>query len=314
MRAIRHSTSRLFSKYSLVSHLDSTSVHSRTKHILNWICTSLCLGGIVFLGLRLKTHSSQLDVSRLDLRDAYLLVGLSLTYCISNAFLARAWWHILRFKHIEAPWGTALQIYGLSQLGKYIPGNFLHLAGRQSLGLTSGFPGSALALSSGWEIGLICFCGLLFSLLTLPLLSASVTVSEAFFVLLLLLSIGIIWIRRLLDRHLIQALAWHMTFLTLSGSIFLVTLMLVTEKPMVISKLPIWAAAYVAAWLAGVVTPGAPAGLGVREAVTLLLLDGHFAAPELILAVLLMRIISLTGDGLFFATTLIAKAVGRVNK
>ena len=58
--------------------------------------------------------------------------------------------------------------------------------------------------------------------------------------------------------------------------------------------------AYTAAWLAGFVTPGAPAGLGVRELVLVFLLDGHAAEPDLLPAVVLSRVVTVLGDTFFF--------------
>lgn len=51
------------------------------------------------------------------------------------------------------------------------------------------------------------------------------------------------------------------------------------------------------------VTPGAPAGVGVRELVLLLLLKGLAADTDLIMAVLLGRLVTVIGDLLFFMAT-----------
>jgi uncharacterized membrane protein YbhN (UPF0104 family) len=61
------------------------------------------------------------------------------------------------------------------------------------------------------------------------------------------------------------------------------------------------AASYVVAWLAGLLTPGAPAGIGVRELVLTLLLAGIAAPALVVLAVLLGRVVTVVGDLLFFA-------------
>lgn len=57
---------------------------------------------------------------------------------------------------------------------------------------------------------------------------------------------------------------------------------------------------YVLAWLAGLVTPGAPAGVGVRELVLLFLLKGIVAEADLLLAVVLGRVVTVVGDFGFF--------------
>ena len=59
--------------------------------------------------------------------------------------------------------------------------------------------------------------------------------------------------------------------------------------------------AYVIAWLAGLVTPGAPAGIGVREAVLLFLLGNVLPHADLLLAVLIGRMVTVFGDTIYFA-------------
>jgi uncharacterized membrane protein YbhN (UPF0104 family) len=55
------------------------------------------------------------------------------------------------------------------------------------------------------------------------------------------------------------------------------------------------------AWLAGYVIPGAPAGLGVREAVLTAFLSPHIEAGIVVSAALLWRVVSLAADALLAA-------------
>ena len=65
----------------------------------------------------------------------------------------------------------AIKTYGLSQIGKYIPGNVFQFAARQARGMAAGVPGWALARSAAWELGLLAVCGALFGFLVLPLVA-----------------------------------------------------------------------------------------------------------------------------------------------
>jgi hypothetical protein len=58
---------------------------------------------------------------------------------------------------------------------------------------------------------------------------------------------------------------------------------------------------FIIAWLIGFATPGSPAGLGVREAVLITLLDSPSIEDTLLVAVLISRIVTVLGDMLFFA-------------
>lgn len=55
------------------------------------------------------------------------------------------------------------------------------------------------------------------------------------------------------------------------------------------------------AWLAGLVTFGSPAGIGVREVVLLFLLGPMVVESDLLVIIILNRIITVIGDGIFFA-------------
>ena len=63
------------------------------------------------------------------------------------------------------------------------------------------------------------------------------------------------------------------------------------------------------AWLIGFATPGAPAGIGIRELVLIQMLGSTIVETELILAVLVGRLVTAMGDILYFtiAAVLYAK-------
>ena len=68
-------------------------------------------------------------------------------------------------------------------------------------------------------------------------------------------------------------------------------------------KLTFLVGAFVLAWLAGMVTPGAPAGIGVRELVLMFLLKDQMPQAELVMSIALGRFVTTAGDGFFFIAT-----------
>ena len=71
---------------------------------------------------------------------------------------------------------------------------------------------------------------------------------------------------------------------------------------------PLIGGAFVLAWLIGLVTPGAPAGGGIREAVLLFLLGHRYAPGDLLLAIVLGRSVNIVGDvGYFLLASLLPK-------
>jgi len=258
------------------------------------------LVGVIFVVLRLHDYGQQLNIGRFDAIAWVILCALVLAYGAANILLARAWWHLLATLDVRPGWGWSWRTYGLSQLAKYVPGNIFHLASRQALGMAATLPGWALAKSALWELGLISGAGALFSLLAMPLLWPGVPLSLAVFVFGMASVLTGAALRRWIAPSTASAMLWQLIFLAISGLVFIGTLAVVTPEPIPFGSLPLLCGAYVSAWLAGFVTPGAPAGIGVRELVLLFLLGGRVEKADLLLAVVLARVVTVCGDLGFF--------------
>lgn len=270
------------------------------KHALHWGGSALAILGIVFVAIRLRDYGAEIDFARFD-SEAWLgVAGLALIYGASNLMLAMAWWNLLKQFGANTSRRWAIRVYGISQIARYVPGNIFHLAGRQAMGAAAGLSNWPLAKSAVWELGLISVTGALFGLLVLPLLlpHLSVMVSAGIFAAALGVAAILLW--RHVGPAVTRAFVWHAAFLAISGLLFVGLIELLADKPgsgLLMSPL---IGAYVLAWLAGLVTPGAPAGLGVRELVLLFLLNGVVGEADLLLAVVLGRVVTVCGDALFF--------------
>lgn len=276
------------------------------RFLLRWVGSCFALVGIVFVFIRLHSYWLELDLFRIDTSSWGGVALFSVIYACANIFLTFAWWHLLCFLNVKTTRVEALRIYGLSQLAKYMPGNIFHLAGRQALGMAASMPTGALAKSMIWEHGLIAVAGALFGWLALPRLMPGF--SEWAGLLLLLVSIYLVssLLVKIAGRHTMWSFWWQMAFLVVSGGVFIALLnMVVVEGGIATTDWPIVGGAYICAWLIGMVTPGAPAGVGVRELILLLLLKGLVAETDLLLTVLLGRLITVVGDLLFFAVAFI---------
>lgn len=273
-------------------------------HLKRWVHTAstlLALAGAAFVVLKIAEHSAQIDVSHFGVSTWGGLALLVMAYGASNALLARAWWQLLNYFELQAPWPWALKTYGVSQINKYIPGNIFHLAGRQALGMSAGMAARPLAQSALWELVMLALLGLLYGALATPLGWPHMPAAAAIVLWASLLTCGYVALRRLGARPLAQAMCWQASFLMMSGAVFIAVLLMSSQTSAVAySALPSVCGAYVLAWLAGLVTPGAPAGVGVREAVLLLLLGGLFTPADLLVAVVLGRVVTASGDLLFY--------------
>ena len=107
--------------------------------------------------------------------------------------------------------------------------------------------------------------------------------------------------------RVIVPLAAYILFFLLSGAI-LYLLVASSAQP---AKLTLIAAIAInaASWVAGFITPGAPGGIGVREAVLVSVLHPFDLGGEALVIAAELRIISTLGDFTFFAATRLLAAL-----
>ena len=280
------------------------SMPTLVKRYLHLIGGALGLIGVIFVIIKLGSYAHEINLTRFNMTDGFLILFLSLLYGASNILLAQAWWYLLSFLGNKTTQTWAIKTYGISQLAKYVPGNIFHLAGRQAMGMAAGFTAGVLVKSTLWELGLLTVAGTLFGLLAVPLILPDLSKSTPIIIFIVLVIGCICVMKHLLSSAVGSAFLRQITFLAISGFIFIVAILIVAPKIITSAIFIPLCGAYVVAWLAGLVTPGAPAGAGVREMVLLFLLDGLITPVDLLLVVVLGRIITVLGDLFFFIIAL----------
>jgi hypothetical protein len=184
-----------------------------------------------------------------------------------------------------------------------VPGNIFQYVGRQAIGTSTGIGSAVLMKSTLWEIGCIVstsaiFGGLhwLIALEVVPLGVATIIFSITIFAVIAVVG-------RWLGPPMGRAVAFHATYLAVVGAVFASFLasQLFVHSGWNWSILLVCFSAYVVAWLVGLLTPGAPAGLGVRETALYGLLHHIVGNGELLTAILLSRIANVVGDALLYS-------------
>lgn len=281
------------------------------KRGLHWVGSVVAIVGIVFVAVRLRNYGAEIDFHQFRLVEWLVVVALAIVYGVANLMLGLAWWNLLGYLGASTTRRWSIRAYGITQIGKYVPGNIFHLAGRQALGMSAGVGGWRLAKSTVWELGLLSVTGAIFGLLAMPLLGMDLTVfaSSVIATVIMGVSAAVLW--RFIGPSVVHAGVWYTVFLTVSGLVFVGLLALAEgSSEMVLENLLPLIGAYVLAWLVGLLTPGAPAGIGVRELVLLFLLRGMVSETDLLLAVVLGRLVTAMGDILFFAASKLASDGG----
>lgn len=290
---------------------------------------SVLLRGIgwAVLGLSLAFLASQLwrtgaaALIAQHWRSLILAVALgTLVYAAAGVLLAEAWRQLLGGAG-AGPWLDHLVVHGRTQIAKYLPGNCFHFAGRQWLGRRLGHGQATLAMASLAETLLLIGVALGLSLLLPgrgllpPWLPAALGCAAA-----ALTVAGLVWWRRRsaraavagrslvqagdLARRLASAASLHLVFFLACGAIVWL-LACAIAGPMPLPLAPLRAlGAFALAWVAGVVVPGAAAGIGVREAALTLALQGVVGGEASAVLALALRVVTSLGDGVLFATCL----------
>lgn len=280
----------------------------RFKKSFHYVGTALALLGIVFVARRICVQGIGVDTTRLDMRAYSWVAAAAVLYAASNLMLGMGWLHLLFGLRATTTRAWALRTHAMSQLAKYVPGNVAHLASRQALGMSNGVAGWTLARSSAWELGLLCVSGATLSALAMPMHLEGVSPLTG--LALGMLGAGIVGVALQLGAgtHFALAFLWQLAFLGLSGSIFAGLFGL--TAPAAAEMVP-WLGvlgAFVGAWLIGLITPGAPAGLGVRELAFLALVPLGNDQGNALLALVLMRLVTMSGDFLIFIVASMARS------
>jgi uncharacterized membrane protein YbhN (UPF0104 family) len=99
--------------------------------------------------------------------------------------------------------------------------------------------------------------------------------------------------------------SYYISFFLLTGGL-LALLFYVVATPVGINTMLQIIAAYSAAWMIGYITPGAPGGIGVREALLVVSFGQVADEPQALLIVLLFRLITAIGDVFYYVLTTMA--------
>jgi hypothetical protein len=276
--------------------------------------TILAVISLSFVIYQIKQYESRIDLFHFSLNKWLVVVILTSIIGLANYLLASAWRRIIDILGFSVSMKWAYWAYGVSQLAKYVPGNIFQFAGRQAIGVAAGLPNWLLIKSIFWEVGLIAFQGVIFAILIMPMfireLDLEISYNLASLVFVLVLFLVTVLSGRWKGISLRKAMLCYAVFLTITGIMFLCILLILTSKhDQIMLATPLIIGAYVVSWLIGLITPGAPAGVGVREVVLYGLLYSVVEVPTLLNAILLARLVTVAGDLIYF---LVAVLVGKM--
>jgi glycosyltransferase 2 family protein len=303
------------------------------KKIIDIATGILSLLALLFVFQRFYTN----QVWKLNLLSpvhlaAIIIIG-SLVYFLDTAIPAISWKLLIEwFGEAPRPFSLIYSIYGRTQVAKYLPGNIFHLTNRHVLSLNEGYKNSSLVGAAVFEIlgsiaGSTVFC-LIGYLMGVRYEGLSIFLILAVIVLVCAAIAGFIYIiprivsripflRRFIDAEDLNEKGKFVSLLPVSGLIFcyffvasvIFCFIVVTVNGTVEGiSIPIVISVYSIAFLLGLITPGAPAGLGIRETIMVLLLSPMIGDSKATYISLVFRLVTTLGDVWFFLAASLVNA------
>lgn len=304
------------------------------KTLLKWLMYAAVLASIVFFVRAFMVHMEKLPPLAFNVTTVSIAVLSIASVVVAHFFGTHVWRLLMSDQGHRVPTRLAVQVFFISQLGKYLPGNVGQFIGRGVLAKSTGIPvGVAVgtAVFEGiWNLVISSSLALLGSVVLWELQaaqggSAASFASKLVWVLPLALVapwLGIKVVNTFLPKLSMKIGGGQLLRLPrLRTALFVSLLILVNFMQQgYIVKLHAeylfaspdvdWfsiALLYSSAWVVGYVVPGSPGGLGVREAMMVVLLAPLTGAAVAAGLAVSMRLTTLLGD----AATVLLGVLGR---
>ena len=305
-----------------------------------WFGLAFSAGCLVYFGIEAGKVLSNTRIAWSESAVLHALPAASIPYLAAYSIQAFAWHLLLRAMGVEVPARRSMGIYFTTQIAKYLPGNVGQHVGRVYLSSANGLPAMRVGMSMIVEIVLAVLAACVLALPLAPQVIARVEHARAsgfpllgiVLVALACLSIAAYLFRRhrflaLLREHAHSAWGHANTmggrrFLLAASALILLGVILVGTSLATLatasvatitpSAIATSIAVFSAAWITGFLAPGAPAGLGVREAILLAGLGPLFGAATAVEVAIFFRVLSVVADLVALcAGSLLLRAPGR---
>jgi uncharacterized membrane protein YbhN (UPF0104 family) len=261
---------------------------------MRWAGRALAVLALLFVFHRMATTPWLVALSKQP--SLWLWAALAaLLLALANGVLGVAWWTLLRLVGEPIIFRRALVVHGRTQIAKYLPGGVLHYAGRHLM-LPEARQRNVL-LASGLEAGALVA---LAAMVAWWLLQPEFAQERGLFVVAsaALVTAAFGFARRSAAEALLAlaAIALYGAYLMLFGIALVWLCLPLAATPLTPPAAVTLLGVATAAWLAGFLAFGAPAGLGVREATLLAFLPPLLPNEAALVAVLLLRVAAMLAD------------------
>lgn len=266
----------------------------------------------------------KLIISSHNILIIFVLIILYISQYYISALIWKSFLETLSGKTL--PPKLTLQIYSKANIAKYLPGNIMHLAGRNILGKKLEIRQADLAIATMMEFVILIvttlFLSAIFSFDMIVKFIYIITKNTRYFLLFVLMLISIFFLfffflhflrqkesfmikyQKLFAKETIRIilkaiLVYSFSFF-INGFIQIIVLNKVLKTVINLGDLSAILSIVGISWLSGFLIPGAPGGIGIRETVMIFLLGPLVGNNNVAISTIIVRIISILGDISFF--------------
>lgn len=299
---------------------------TKSRRLAKWASVIvLIIVAIYFVGAA-RQHIDSIPPIRWDLAAWLALMATVLCMFVNLVCGGLMWMALLRDQGVRLPALTAFRIVGMAQVAKYLPGNVGHLVGQVTLASAAGVPigvsVTTMLISTLWLVATgmaMGGAGLLIYLDATAVLDVPIPSTPLMAALGIALAISpwvAVWLlnrvlpglsRRLGSGQMVALPRFGTAVAVAAGFIFCFFVFGVMLKLQATYLFGVnegnvltFTLMFTSAWIAGYLLPGAPGGLGVREALVVALLGSVVGTGTAIGLSVTMRLATVLGDGLAF--------------
>lgn len=293
------------------SDTTSTKSNSFLTRILRYGGSCLAVLSLLFFLHALKQSFENKEFYLIVADAPEKCVLAVVTFIVCNALGSFGWRALLQSLGSHLPFLTVTAMYFLSVPGKYLPGNIGHFIGRGVLLKAEGVSVKRSTVSFLFESGVLAAVAITITLAFAAPIRAIFTASEqiSFLQIVVLLSLGVSAVVLISEACRWRGISLPSRRVMLQGVFFAAscnTLTFLLLGALTYSLMPSGTFGYFTAtstfalaFVAGFLVPGAPAGVGIREAVFIAVAPAEFRfAATAVIA--LLRVAQLVADLLTF--------------
>ncbi|WP_154224008.1 lysylphosphatidylglycerol synthase domain-containing protein [Marinicella rhabdoformis] len=310
----------------------------KNKNIFKWLGYLLGIGAIYFVIKTIRETGlnwEQLTTFINDM-DVLLLLVVLILYVVVMLIGVFIWSLIINTlsqKHCFYHFDQLILVHSRSNIGKYIPGNFMQFVGRNLLGKKLGYTHSNLALSTLIEVSISVFIGSAMMVFIMLSGASNIDVFRMDFgsgsnqlIWSLIAVFALFFIIFFKDKVMILAEKSKLVLKNRQVMFLITVAFCLAYVIMGLCNTVIYAVldnevkfidfmnlllVYILSWTIGFILPGPPGGLGVREFIFINLLSPVYPLATITLVALILRSINVFGDLLY---SLLAEAYIRITK